>query len=348
MTPAADPGHDGGPSASALGAMLGQRLLHGILLLLLLSLLSFALAELAPGDVVSQLELDPSVSRQTIDQLRARYALDRPWLERYGSWWRSLLRGDLGYSLSYHLPVRQLVLPRLCNTLVLTLSASLMAWFLALLLGGLAAWYRGGWIDRWVLTGNSVLLATPDLLLAVLALWLAARSGWFPLADLTSLDAPSWPLWRRLADRLWHLILPATTLALAVLPTLLAHVRRALVEASDAPFVEAARGHGVGEWRLFRRYALRSAANPLVTLLGFTLATLMSGSLIVEWILGWPGLGPLLLHAVLARDTHLVIAGALLSAAFLLLGNLLADLLLWHLDPRLRHPVPVGPRHRSP
>ncbi len=335
-----------GQQRSALWPMLGQRLVHGLLLLLLLSLLSFGLAELAPGDIISQLELDPSISSQTIDHLRDRYALDRSWLQRYGSWWRSLLAGDLGYSLAYHLPVRQLVLPRLWNTLVLTLSATLVAWGLALLLGGLAAWYRGGWIDRLVLTGNGVLLATPDLLLAILALWLAARSGWFPLADLASLDAASWPLWQRLSDRLWHLILPACTLALGILPTLLAHVRRALVDASSAPFVEAARGHGVGEWRIFRRYVLRSAANPLVNLLGFSCATLMSGSLIVEWILGWPGLGPLLLDAVLARDTHLVIAGALLAACFLVFGNLLADLLLWHLDPRLRHPLPLAAERR--
>ena len=338
MSTSTDVGRVNKAQRSALGSLLGQRLVHGTFLLLLLSLISFALAELAPGDIISQLEVDASISSQTLEQLRDHYALDRPWPVRYAAWWRSTLAGNLGYSMAYHLPVRQLVLPRLANTLTLTFSATLIAWGLALWLGSLAAWARGGWIDRAVLAGNSVLLATPDLLLAVAALWLAARTGWFPLADMASLDAPQWPLWQRLLDRLWHLALPATTLALGLLPSLAAHVRRALLDAWDAPFVEAARGYGLGEGRIFWRYVLRSAANPLINLLGFSLAALMSGSLIVEWVLGWPGLGPLLFDAVLARDTHLVIAGALLSATFLLLGNLLADVLLWHLDPRLRQP----------
>ena len=189
-----------------------------------------------------------------------------------------------------------------------------------------------------------MLLSVPDLLLALGALWLASRSGWFPLAGMASLDADELSTWQRLGDRLWHLVLPATTLGLAVAPGLAAHVRQALVDAGSAPCVLAARGHGIGAWRRFHRYTLRLAAPTLLHLAALSVATLVSGSLVVEAVLGWPGLGPMLLDAVLARDTHVVLAGALLSAGILLLANLLADLAALWLDPRIALDPPHGRR----
>lgn len=326
-------------SRSPLGSILVQRVSHGVSLLFLLSLLSFALADLAPGDLLSHMELDSRVSAETVDGLRDRYGLDRPWFQRYGQWLLSVGQGDLGYSLAYHQPVSQLIVPRMVNSLTLALAAGTIAWGLGLLLGLLAAWHPDGWLDRVILGVNSMLLAIPDLLLALGALWLAARSGLFPVSGMASLDIAELSPWQQLLDRLWHLTLPAVTLGLGFLPTLAAHTRRALMDALNAPYVQAARAHGIGPWRIFRRYALRGAANPLITLFGLSLTTLMSGSLIVEVVLGWPGLGPLLLDAILARDTHLVLAGALLSACLLLLGNLVADLMLWHLDPRWQQPT---------
>lgn len=320
--------------------ILARRLAHGLLLLAVLSLLSFILADLAPGDVVSQLQLDPRVSADTVEQLRQRYGLDRPWPTRYAQWLGAALRGDLGYSLSHQVPVTALLWPRFQASLWLGLAAALVGWGLALLGGGLAAWRPGSWWDRLLGVAQGTLMSVPDLLLALAALWLASRSGWFPIGGMESLDADDLSTWQRVADRLRHLALPASTLGLAVAPGLAAHVRQALVEAQSAPCVQAARGHGLdahprGAWHLFRNYTLRLAAPALVHLAALSVAGLVSGSLVIETVLGWPGLGPLLLDAVLARDTHVVLAGALLSASVLLLANLSADLAAHHLDPRI-------------
>lgn len=320
---------------SPLWALLSRRVAHGLLLLLVLSVASFALAEMAPGDLVTQLELDPRISPSTLEQLRQRYGLDAPLIERYGHWLGSMVVGEFGYSLAYRSPVGALLAPRWVRSLTLACAAGLVAWSLALISGLLAARRRGSWLDRLIMTLHGMLLAVPDLLLALAALYLAARTGLFPLSGMQSLGAAELSPWAHRLDRLWHLALPALALALGLLPGLAAHVRYAFIQAYDAPSVRAARGHGIGRWRLFRRYALRLAAPHLIHLGALSFATLMSGSLIVEIVLGWPGLGPLLLEAILARDTHVVLAGALLSAAGLLLANLVADVAAWHMDPRL-------------
>jgi peptide/nickel transport system permease protein len=140
----------------------------------------------------------------------------------------------------------------------------------------------------------------------------------------------------RLRDLAWHLTLPASVLVLGMLPVLVRHVRSAMVEAIDAPFALAARAHGIPSRRRLFRHLLPVAANPLIGLLGLSLGTLLSASLLVEVVMGWPGLGPLLVDAILARDIAVVLGSVLLSATFLIAGNLLADLLLYRLDPRIR------------
>jgi peptide/nickel transport system permease protein len=167
---------------------------------------------------------------------------------------------------------------------------------------------------------------------------LAARTGWFPAGGMTSPGFDSLPPLARLADLLWHLALPALALAVLALPPLQRHVRASMAEVLDAPFVRAARALGIPERRLLFRHALPAAANPLLTLFGLSLAGLLSGSLLVEVVMAWPGLGTLLLNAILARDLHLVVAPVLLSTVLLLAGNLAADLLLYAADPRIRRP----------
>jgi peptide/nickel transport system permease protein len=142
--------------------------------------------------------------------------------------------------------------------------------------------------------------------------------------------------WDRLKDVAWHLVLPATALILLTLPVLVRHVRASFVDTLSAPFVQAARARGVPERRLLFRSVLRAAANPLVSLLGLSIAGLLSTSLVIEALMSWPGLGPLLLDAIASRDLHLVVGAVLCSTLLLLAGNLLADGLLFVTDPRLR------------
>jgi len=316
-----------------------RRLASGALVLAATSVLLFALAEIAPGDFLSALEVDPRVPRETVEALRERYGLDRGPAERYLAWARSALTGDFGYSFAHGRPVGELLLPRARNTLVLTVLASLSAWALALPLGTWMAARQGGWVDRLGLGASAVLLATPQLLLGLGALLLAATTGAFPAGGMTSLGFAEMGGTARLRDLAWHLALPAAALVLGSLPVLVHHVRSALAEVLDAPYLRVARGHGVRPARLLFRYALPAAANPLISLFGFSVASLLSGALVIEVILSWPGMGTLLLQAILARDLHVVVGATLFSAVFVVAGQLLADLTLLAADPRIREPA---------
>ena len=315
---------------------LSRRLLHAILLLLAVSFLSFAMLQMAPGDYFDSLRLNPQVSSQTVEKIRARYALDRPFPVRYAIWLRSALRGELGYSIASNSAVAPLLGLRARNTLLLSGTATLLAWLLALPIGIWAAAQRGRWIDRVANLVISALLTIPDLLLFLGLLLFAARTGWFPTGGMTSASSDSPDFWSSCKDISFHLVLPALGLALAMLPLLLRHVRAAMMEALDAPFVRAARGHGIARARLLFRYALPAASNPLISLLGFSVATMLSTSVIAEMVLSWPGLGALMVESIFARDTYVVVAIVMLSSVFLVAGNLLADLLLFASDPRIR------------
>jgi peptide/nickel transport system permease protein len=293
--------------------------------------MSFVFAELAPGDYFSELRTDPRVSSETVAAMRARSGLDRPLPVRYAAWAVSMLKGDFGYSLAYNSPVGPLLWGRVRATLLLTGTATLLAWLMALPLGIWNASARGTWLDSVSKVVLSFLLAIPDLLLAIVFLMLAVETGYFPTGGMVSLSGPE-----RVWDVAWHLALPVAVLVLGMLPTLVRHVRASMAEAIDSPFALSARAQGIPRQRLLFRHLLPAAANPLISLFGFSLGTLLSASLLVEVVMGWPGLGPLFLEAIMARDFALVLAVVMLSASFLVVGNLLADILLYRMDPRIR------------
>lgn len=311
------------------------RLLHGVALLVGVSLLTFAFTELAPGDYFSEMRVDPSIAPEAVEALRHKAGFDRPLPARYASWVESVLTGDFGYSLAYASPVAPLVRERFGATLLLAGSATCVAWLLAVPIG---IWYatRQGWQDTLARVAMAVLLIVPDLLLAIVLLLLAVETGWFPAGGMASPDAASLPFWSRAQDLLRHLFLPGAVLVVGMLPVLVRHVRAAMLEVMGAPFALSARAQGIPPRRLLYRHLLPAAVNPLVSLFGLSLGTLLSASLLVEVVMGWPGLGPLLVDAIMARDVAVVLAVVMLSAAFLIAGNLAADLLLYRLDPRIR------------
>jgi peptide/nickel transport system permease protein len=312
------------------------RLLHGVVLLFGVSLMSFAFAQLAPGDYFSEMRVDPSVSSETVEALRRKAGLDRPLPVRYAAWAASALKGDFGYSLSYGTPVAPLLRERLGPTLLLTGSATLIAWLLAIPIGIWNATRRGGWQDGFARLAIVILLVVPDLLIAIALLALATQTGWFPTGGMESPGMASQPFFEQLGDLGLHLALPVTVLVIGMLPVLVRHVRAAMIEVLDSSFALNARAQGIPARRLLFRHLLPAAVNPLISLFGLTVGTLLSASLLVEVVMGWPGLGPLLVEAIMARDIALVIGVILLSATFLVAGNLLADLLLYRLDPRIR------------
>ncbi|MBZ5585053.1 MAG: ABC transporter permease [Acidobacteriia bacterium] len=309
---------------------LARRTFHGLALLLGVSVLSFLFAQLAPGDYFSELRLDPRVSAATVDGLRAQSGLDRPLPVRYLRWIASVAQGDFGYSLAYRGPVAPLLWPRLRATLLLAGSATFLAWLFAVPWGIWAAAQRGTWRDSLSNAALAVLLSIPDLLLAIALLVFAVQSGWFPAGGMNSPGESS------VRDLLWHLALPAAVLAAGMMPSLARHVRASMLEAMDSPFALAARAQGIPRGRRLFRHLLPAALNPLISLFGISLGTLLSASLLIEVVMGWPGLGPLFLDAVMARDFALALAVVMLSAAFLVAGNLVADLLLYRADPRIR------------
>lgn len=309
------------------------RLAQGVLLLVVLSMLVFVFAELAPGDFFTGATLDPRMSEELIETLRLRYGLEQPLHVRYFRWVASVARGEGGFSIAYRRPVVDLFLPRAGHTLMLAGISLLLAWVVALALGIASAYRAGGWLDRSTLIGVAALLAIPELLLALLGILVGVNTR-LPLGGATSLDYASLSFGARLVDRFEHLLIPVTVLALTCLPVLVRHVRASVLEALDTPFVHAARGHGISGRRLMLVYVLPAAANPLITLFGVSFGGLLSGSLVIEGALGWPGLGPLVLESMTNQDLHVLLAGILGVCAFLWVGNLIADGLLALIDPR--------------
>jgi peptide/nickel transport system permease protein len=309
---------------------------QAILLLLGVSLLTFTFLAWSPGDFFQEMRLNPQISQSTVFRLRAQYGMDEPLLIRYCHWLESVGHGDFGYSLAYGSPVAPLLLVRARNTVFLTGTAMFLAWLLALSLGICCAEWSGGLLDQACLLATSTVLVIPEILLGLSFLALAVRTGWFRAGGMVSPGFEALSPWNQARDLAAHLFLPVLVLSLGSLPVLLRHVRTAMLEVLDSPPILAARGHGIPRHRILLRHALPLAVNPIVSLLGLSLASLLSISLLAEVIMSWPGLGPLLLEAVLARDIYVVIGATMFSAFLLVVGTAAADFLLYASDSRIR------------
>jgi len=313
-----------------------SRLAQTLLLIFGVSVLAFLFMDLAPGKYLAEMRLNPQISQRTLAALRTEYGLDRPLAVRYALWLRSVARREFGFSFAYNSPVWPLLKTRALNTLILTVTAMLCSWLIAIPAGILAAVRVGRWQDRISAVSTTFLLATPDVLVGLALLAFTLHTHWFPSGGMHALSSPETGLLAHVKDLLLHLVLPVTALTVGTLPVLVRHVRSAMLEVLTAPFIIATRGHGIPRARILLRHALPAAANPLISLLGVSIGTLLSGSLLIEVIMGWPGVGPMLLQAVLERDPYIVIAATMFSTLFLITGNLMTDILLYMADPRIR------------
>ena len=313
-----------------------KRLLHMIPLLLGVSLLTFLLMAMAPGDYFTALSQNPQISPETIAHLKAQFHLDQPWYVQYFYWLKSVLSGDFGYSMAYKIPATSLIIGRLWNTFLLSFFAMIIAWGIAMPLGIWAAVKKDSWIDRGCSLAAFLGLSVPDVLLSLLALWFAAATGWFPVggaqSPLHDLMSPAQQFW----DRAYHLILPALVLAAADWAGIMRQMRSNLLDTLRAEYVTAARARGLSEGWVVYKHALRNAINPLLTIFGYSLAALLSGAFIVENIMAWPGLGRLTMEAFFAKDSYLVVDCVVMATGLLVVGNFIADLLLAWSDPRIR------------
>ena len=315
-----------------------RRLLQTIPLLLGISALTFVLLQLAPGDFLATMADNPQISSATLEAMRHRFGLDQPGWVQYLLYLKNIfLHLDFGESFSRHQPVFAVLKSGLANTLLLASAAALVTWGLAIPLGVLAAVRQYSWTDRSLSFFAFLSLSVPEVLSGLLFLWLAASTGWFPIGGMRSLDFDYFTPLQKLGDLLRHLLLPALVVGLIPLAGRMRQMRANLLDQLQLDYVTTARAKGLPESAVVTRHALRNALNPLITLFGFTLGALVSGSFVAETIFSWPGLGSLTLEALQTQDQYLVMGSVLMASAVLIAGNLVADVLLVIADPRIRH-----------
>jgi peptide/nickel transport system permease protein len=315
-----------------------KRLLQALLTLLLASALSFFIIQLAPGDYLDTLRQNPRISPETIEAYRQKFGLDRPWPEQYVRWlWRVITQGDFGTSFVYQRSVASLLWERIGATLLLAIASLVVTWAIAIPLGILAAVKQNQWIDRVLQTISYTGQGFPSFITALLLLIVAQNtSPLFPVGDMTSIDHSDLTALGKFLDIGWHMILPTLALSVTSFAGLQRIARGELLDVLRQDYIQTARAKGLPENRVIYTHALRNAVNPLITLLGFELASLLSGAFIAEFFFNWPGLGRLILQAVLAQDLYLVMASLVMGAVMLIVGNLIADLLLKVADPRIQ------------
>jgi peptide/nickel transport system permease protein len=321
-----------------VSSWLVPRTLQAVVTFAVALVLLFFLMRAAPGDPLSRLGADRPISAAEIASLRARYGLDQPVGTQFISFVKGIVRGDLGVSIQYGRPVTALLIERLPATLLLGGSALLLNFTLGLWLGVRQAVRRGRSEDRWLTVASLVGYAMPSFWLGLVLAWLVGiKWRLLPAAGmqepLLAFDAA---LPARAADVLRHLILPVLTLSIVSIAATMRYQRSAMLEVLQLPYIVTARAKGLAERDVTWKHAWRNALFPVITLFGLWLPILVSGSVFVEAVFAWPGLGSLAAAAVGNRDYPLLMGSSLLVAALVVAGGLLTDVAYTMLDPRIR------------
>ncbi len=320
-----------------------RRVLAAVPLLLGVATIVFVVLALAPGDPAS-MYLRPGMSPETLDQIRRNMGLDAPLYVQYGRWLLSFLQGDFGQSLASGIPVKDRILEVLPNTLLLAAVAILLAFAAGIFLGVMQAARQHSLLDS-VLSGTSLFFySMPSFWLAIMMVLVFSVNagtvwGWpvsLPPSGMVSDGYDLLGPMARVRDRLLHLVLPALTLALVLTGGIARYVRNSMLEVIRQDYIRTARAKGLPEWQVVWKHALRNALIPVVTLLGVYFPLLLSGTVFIEYVFAWPGMGRLMVDSILLEDYPVVLAGTFLFGGMVVLGNLLADLLYGVVDPRIR------------
>ncbi len=306
-----------------------RRLALGLLTLVLVSGIVFVAVEALPGDACTAY-LGRMAQGKRLENCRRDFGLERPALTRYVEWTAAAVQGDLGISLKRNKPISDIIGPRLRNTLVLGLAATMIGVPIAVLLGIIAGLWRDRPVDLWVSTTAILAMTIPEfvsatMLILVFSIWL----GWLPGIVTTPPDAP---LFEFLSD----IILPIVTLALVMTAHILRMVRTSVIDVMASDYIQMARLKGVPYWRMVFRHVLPNALLPTINLVALTIAWLLGGVVVIEVVFNYPGLGRLTINAIADRDLAMVQAIALILATIYVGLNLFADLLTLVVNPRLR------------
>ena len=311
-----------------------KRFLQAIPLLFLVSIISFFIIRLSPVDPLGELRLNPSISQETLKAEQQRLGLDKPKIVQYGLWLKSFLKGDLGVTVTGE-RVSVKLMERIPNTLLLTTVVILLTWLVGIPLGIYAALNWKKPIDRILTVVTSIGMAIPSFFFALLLLIFAVKTGLFPTGGLTCYNFSSFSPLHKVLDIIHHLVLPVIVLFTISLSGLQRQMRGNLLDVLGSDYVKFARAKGLSENKVVYKHALRNAINPMVTLLGFEFASLLSGAALTEYVFQYPGLGRLILEAVMKSDINLVMASLMMGTIMLVAGNLIADILLKLVDPRV-------------
>jgi peptide/nickel transport system permease protein len=309
-----------------------ERVVSAAFVLVGVSFIVFILSRLAPGDP-AQVMLGPLATPRELASLREQFGLDRPVLVQYGRWLSHVAQGDLGRSIMLHRAVLPEIWERFCATLILATGGMLLAFPLGVLVGGLAAIRPGSWLDRLSRIVATLAVSMPAFWIGLLlVVGFSVRLGWLPGTGMYS------PVGKGgLGDLLAHLVLPAITLSLVPLAVVSRLTRSNMLDAMDQDYIRTARAKGASEWRVIAGHALSNTLVSLLTVIGMQVGFLLAGAVYVEVVFSWPGIGFMMVNAILTRDFPLVQGGVLLIATSYVAINLVTDLLYTCVDPRVRY-----------
>ncbi len=313
------------------------RIFYAIVLLVAVLVLNFSLMHLAPGDVADTISQSMGgADQELLDRIRSDYGLDQPFLVQLGRYIAGVLQFDLGFSFFYNQPVTKLIMERLPATLLLVVTAQLLALFLGVFLGVISARKPNGLTSHFVTFVALFGYAAPVFWTGILLLiGFSLHLHWFPVAGMRDVTI-SGGFWVHFVDVLRHLILPMITLASIFLALYSRLARATMMEVLGSDYVRTAKSKGLSQRQVVYKHALKNSLSPVITLAGLQFSAVISGAVLVETVFSWPGLGTLAFQSIIARDTPTILGILFFSALVVIVGNLLTDIALRLVDPRLR------------
>lgn len=310
-----------------------RRILLAIPLLLGITIISFAIIKAAPGGPASLL-MDPNTKPEERAKFEEKYGLNDPIHVQYGRWLGNMVKGDFGTSLIRRgVPVSEMILNRLPNTLLLMVASTILAFLIAVPLGIFSAMRPYTKLDYTVTVTSFLGVATPNFWLGIMMIiFFGVKLGWFPTGGVATLNAP-FSIW----DRLHHLIMPAFVLAAADMAALTRYTRSSMLEVLQQDYIRTARSKGFKERTVVLKHGLRNGLIPIITMFGLMLPNFIGGAAITEMVFNWPGIGRLFIESAFTRDYPVIMALTVLTAIFVVIGNLVADILYAIFDPRIEY-----------
>ncbi len=319
-----------------MGRYILRRILVSIPVLFGITLVTYLIVSLAPGDPVSALvspDLISELGPEWLEQQRAELGLDKPIPIRYGLWMKEIVQGNLGFSYTDRQPVADKISERIWPTVKLMLTVQILALLVAVPIGIISAIRQYSFIDYLVTIFGFAAISIPAFFLALAAIYIfAVQLQWLPAAGMATLGKPP-----SFIDSVKHLILPATVLGLGQAAPLIRYTRSSMLETIRQDYVRVARAKGLSERAVIQRHALRNALIPLVTVVALTLPQLLGGTVIIEQVFSWPGMGSLAIKSVRGRDYPTIMAINMIGAVAILVSSLIADILYAWIDPRISY-----------